>query len=250
MSRYYLVLCCKKVFICSLLLGSSGENVDFPVIIINFKTYPEALGRKGEELVGVIDRVKAESGVNLAVAVGATMLQSVSENSFLNVFAQHFDPLPDSGRNTGFVTASQVAASGASGALLNHPEHPLDIRTIELGIKQARENNLFVIVGANDVNAARAVAALKPDAVAFEVPELIGTGKSISKARPDLVREVVDAVSEVSDVPVLCGAGVSTGDDVRAALECGASGVLLATAVVKAENPYAKLIDLVGGVKE
>jgi triosephosphate isomerase len=46
-------------------------------------------------------------------------------------------------------------------------------------------------------------------------------------------------------VPVLCGAGVKTGKDVRRALELGAKGVLLASGVVKAKDPRKALQDLV-----
>ena len=46
-------------------------------------------------------------------------------------------------------------------------------------------------------------------------------------------------------VKVLCGAGISKGDDAVAALELGAEGVLLASGVIKAKDPMAALLDLV-----
>jgi len=46
-------------------------------------------------------------------------------------------------------------------------------------------------------------------------------------------------------VRVLCGAGISTGDDVAAALLLGTEGVLLASGVIKAKDPKAALFDLV-----
>ena len=104
-----------------------------------------------------------------------------------------------------------------------------------------------LIIGAKQdklipVYVARKVAKMKPDFIAFEVPELIGTGKPISKERPESVKEFVGAVKEVSKHTVpLCGAGISTGEDVRAALGLGTEGVLVASAVVKAENPKTVL---------
>jgi triosephosphate isomerase len=50
-------------------------------------------------------------------------------------------------------------------------------------------------------------------------------------------------------VSVLCGAGVKNGEDVKAAIELGADGVLLASGVVKAEDAEAVIKDLVGGLK-
>ena len=44
---------------------------------------------------------------------------------------------------------------------------------------------------------------------------------------------------------ILCGAGISTGDDMKAAMDLGADGVLLASGIVKAENPKEALLDLV-----
>jgi triosephosphate isomerase len=40
---------------------------------------------------------------------------------------------------------------------------------------------------------------------------------------------------------ILCGAGISHGDDVTAALKLGTQGVLVASAVVKAKNQYRVL---------
>jgi triosephosphate isomerase len=45
---------------------------------------------------------------------------------------------------------------------------------------------------------------------------------------------------------VLCGAGVSSKEDVKKALELGAQGVLLASAFVKAPDPKAFLSELAG----
>jgi len=47
---------------------------------------------------------------------------------------------------------------------------------------------------------------------------------------------------------VLCGAGISTGEDVKAAIGLGTEGVLLASGVVKSADPKAVLLDLVSGI--
>ena len=44
---------------------------------------------------------------------------------------------------------------------------------------------------------------------------------------------------------VLCGAGISKGEDLKAAIELGSVGVLLASGIVKAKDPKAALEDLV-----
>ena len=51
------------------------------------------------------------------------------------------------------------------------------------------------------------------------------------------------------DVMVLCGAGVKTGEDLRVALELGASGVLLASGITKADRPGVALENLLNGLE-
>ncbi|MEM4343444.1 MAG: triose-phosphate isomerase, partial [Candidatus Caldarchaeum sp.] len=88
-------------------------------------------------------------------------------------------------------------------------------------------------------------AALEPEALAVEPPELIGTGVSVSTARPEVVSGAVVKVKKVSmRVHVLCGAGVSSEDDVRKALELGAEGVLLSSAYVKSRDPEKLLREM------
>jgi triosephosphate isomerase len=47
----------------------------------------------------------------------------------------------------------------------------------------------------------------------------------------------------------LCGAGITSGDDIAAALKLGTQGVLLASGVVKAKNPLDVLMDLAKGAQ-
>jgi triosephosphate isomerase len=61
-----------------------------------------------------------------------------------------------------------------------------------------------------------------------------------------MVTAAVEAAAAGDDsVDVLCGAGISTGDDGISAQDLGATGVLLASGVAKADNPRAALEDLV-----
>jgi triosephosphate isomerase len=99
-------------------------------------------------------------------------------------------------------------------------------------------------VCAESVEKVKEVSAFKPNFVAIEPPELIGSGIPVSKADPGIVTRSVEAVSDPG-VKVLCGAGISKGEDVKAALELGTVGVLLASGVVKAKDPKVALKDLV-----
>lgn len=75
---------------------------------------------------------------------------------------------------------------------------------------------MISIVCTNNVETSAAAAALSPDFVAVEPPELIGSGIPVSKAKPEVVENTVEAVKTVNpDVRVLCGAGISSGEDVK-----------------------------------
>ena len=90
----------------------------------------------------------------------------------------------------------------------------------------------------------RKIAEFSPDFLAYEPPELIGTGIPVSKTKPEVVRRTVEIVKRVNPkVKVLCGAGISSGEDVKKALELGTKGVLVASAVVKAKDPKSVLED-------
>jgi len=89
-----------------------------------------------------------------------------------------------------------------------------------------------------------AAAALKPDMIAIEPPELIGSGIPVSKAKPEVVSGTIDLVRQVNrDVVVLCGAGITRGEDVEAALKLGTEGVLVASGIVKAKDQYGAVME-------
>jgi len=102
-----------------------------------------------------------------------------------------------------------------------------------------------VVTCAPDPKTSLAAAALGPHAVAVEPPELIGTGRAVSKYKPETVVETVRLVStHFPDVAVVTGAGIESGEDVGAALRLGTKGVLLASAAVKAKDHYQKIMEL------
>ena len=71
----------------------------------------------------------------------------------------------------------------------------------------------------------------------------------MATADPGIVEDAVEAAANVDEgVEVYCGAGISSGEDVVTAGELGASGILLASGVAKADDPRAVLRDLVSGV--
>ncbi|WP_224336831.1 triose-phosphate isomerase [Haloprofundus halobius] len=209
-------------------------------ILVNLKAYP----CDPVEVASAARDVADDSGVRIAVSPQAAHLTRVAETD-VETWAQHVSPV-GYGSHTGSTLAEAAAEAGATGTLLNHSENRLKLADIDASMQAAERASLDTIVCANNPEQSGAVAALGPDAVAVEPPELIGGDVSVSSADPDIVRDAVDAVNAVDDdVDLFCGAGVSTGDDVTAAAELGAEGILLASGVAKAADPRAALEDLV-----
>ena len=220
-----------------------------PAIVVNFKTYPEASGPAAVQLAKLCEQVSTEKDVPIIVVPPMLDLALVASLVRIPVYVQHLDSVP-SGSTTGHVTVENAKSSGARGTLVNHSEHRIKIAEIHDIIDRARVAGLATIVCTNNLAVSKACAAMEPDFVAIEPPELIGGDISVTTANPMIVADTVKSIRSISPkVGVLCGAGVKNGRDVAKALELGTDGVLLASGVVKSKDRRATLLDLVAGLK-
>ena len=206
-------------------------KIELPVVVVNFKTYPQATGEKAVALAKTCEKVSNESGVSVVIAPQIPDIHRISIAVDIPVFSQHLDP-GDPGRYTGHVLGETLVAAGCSGTLINHSEKRMQLADIEDAIRKAETLGLYTIVCTNNPLVSVAAAALNPSAIAIEPPELIGTGISVTQAKPEVISGSVDQIRAVNkDATILCGAGISTGDDVVASIRLGAQGVLLASAI-------------------
>ena len=225
-------------------------KIEYPLILVNYKTYEQALGKRAVELAKVAQKVSEETGITIGVAPQFTDLARVAEEVDIPVFAQHIDPITP-GAHTGHILPEAVKEAGAIGTLLNHSECRLRLDVIHDCIRRAKEVGLIVVLCTNVPEVSAAGAALNPDMIAIEPPELIGTGIAVSKAKPEVITNTLELVKKVSpEIPVLCGAGITKGEDVYAALKLGTKGVLLASGVVKAKDWRSALLDLANAAKK
>jgi triosephosphate isomerase len=221
-----------------------------PLIIVNFKTYAEATGRKAVELAQTAQKVSRETHANIVVAPQFVDIAAVAEAVDIPVFAQHVDPIKP-GSHTGHVLAESVKEAGAVGTLINHSERQMKLSDIDAVIKTAKEQDLISCVCTSNPPISAAVAYLSPDIISIEPPELIGTGIAVSKAKPEDVTTTIQLVRKVnSEAIILCGAGISHGEDVAVALKLKTQGVLVASAIVKAKNPYSILREFADAAKQ
>ncbi len=221
------------------------SEIRFPLIIVNFKAYPEVEGEGALSLARACAEVAEASGVSIIACPPTVELSKVASSVKIPIMAQHVDPRSP-GSATGWITAEMVRRTGAIGTLVNHSEHRLVTNDVRSVVSACRKADLRTCVCADSAASSGEVALFAPDMVAVEPPELIGGDVSVTSSKPEVVVEAVRAVHQVDhSIPVLCGAGVKNGQDVKRAIELGAKGVLLASGVVKAKDQRQALRDLI-----
>ncbi|MFH1285274.1 MAG: triose-phosphate isomerase [Candidatus Micrarchaeota archaeon] len=215
-----------------------------PLIALNFKTTGNLTKSKILELSKIAEDVARETGANIAIAPPQLFAAFIASQVNIPVFAQHVDANKP-GSNTGSVTAEQIKEAGAIGSLLNHSEKRLTPELVKATVERCREVGIQSLVCTANPKESQDYSKFNPTFIAVEPPELIGSGISVSSAKPEVVTNSVALVREVSQsVIILCGAGVSNGSDVKKAIELGSQGVLLASAFTKAKDPKAVLLDM------
>ncbi len=213
-----------------------------PLWITNFKNYEQATGENAVRLAKIHEQVAKETGASIAIAVSPLDIYRVSQAVSIPVFSQHTD-LADYGKFTGHILPQLIKKSGGVGTLINHSEKRIDPEILKNTLALAQKSSLIRVVCAENPDEVEIFAEYDPDFIAFEPPELIGsTGASVSSENPESIAE---SVAKSRGIPVLVGAGINSVQDVKTALELGAQGFLVATAIVKAENPAKKLREFV-----
>lgn len=214
-----------------------------PLILINFKLYPEAVGRKAVKLAKEIASVKSRK-YTLAIAPSLLELEHVCNSAKIPVFAQHVDP--EGGAHTGSISAKEAKKLGAAGTMLNHSEHKIPFSVLKRTIQVCRKQKLITVVCASSLGEVRKVSSLHPDYLAYEPPELIGGNVSVTRAKAEIVVQAVKAVRKLSPATkVLCGAGIHNSKDIAKALALGTEGVLIGHAVPKSIHPQKFLEKMV-----
>lgn len=215
------------------------------MIFVNFKTYKEGTGEGAVKLAKICQEVSKATSLKIIPFVQAVDIFRLARLGF-EVWAQHLDDI-DFGPNTGQILPQAILAAGARGTILNHSENKLPIPVIGSIVARCQRLGLKTLVCAESIEEGKEVAVFKPDFLAYEPPEFIGSQMaSVSTAKPEVIR---DFVKEIKTISILVGAGIHSQEDVKIAIKLGAVGVLVATDVVLAKEPKKELIDLAGGFK-
>jgi len=205
------------------------------LFIINFKNYDNISGSRSLKLAKIASKISRKYKIKIVVCPPQQVISEITKVS-IPVFAQHIDN-KEMGSTTGYIVPELVKKSRVSGSLVNHSEHRLAGKDIKELVSRLKALKMTSVVCVKNVSEARKYAKLNPDYIAIEPPELIGTGKAVSKEKPEVIIKSVRAVKDAKNsTRLLCGAGIISGNDVARALELGANGILVASGIVKAKN--------------
>ena len=212
-----------------------------PEIFINFKHYENAVGVNTEKLLDDFAGVASQD--NLYYSLSPLDLRLQQKFPGLNIIGQHVDS-NGFGAYTGSVSMESMKNLGIKGSLLNHSEKRLHEEIIENTVKRAKDLDFKIILCVESIEEVKKYAILEPEYIAYEPPELIGGNVSVSSSKPD----VIEKAAKICDkkTRLLVGAGVKTREDIETSMNLGATGVLIASGVIRNAKPINMLVSLLG----
>src|SRR3989344_3586313 len=151
------------------------------MIVVNFKTY-----KRGKGVINLAKKIsKVDKHAILCVQAGDIF--PVSKAVKNPVYAQHID-FKNPGRNTGFILPEAVRSAGAKGSLLNHSEHSVNFKIIKETVSHCKKIGFNIIISPSLAHVKK-LMKLRPYAIAYEDPYLVGTGRSITNYQTKNVEE-------------------------------------------------------------
>lgn len=214
-------------------------------LIINFKNYEEVLGDNAVKLAEAASKVAEQLRVELVVAPPQPSLALVAKNVSIPVISQHVDD-ENVGASTGFFLPEIARSCGAVGSLINHSEHRIEKKLIASLVERMRKIGMTSIVCAREPREVMEISTFRPDFIAIEPPELIGSGKAVSKENPEIIIKSIQVAESRSKI--ICGAGIADKSDVAKAMDLGSHGILVASGIVKATSWQERIAELALGM--
>jgi triosephosphate isomerase (TIM) len=215
-------------------------------LIINFKNYEEVSADGAIRLGQTARQVAEKLQVEIILAPPHPVLALIAREIEIPVICQHIDD-EKMGPSTGFMVPEIAKSYGAKGSLINHSEHRIEMNSIARLVERLRRIGMVSIVCAQEPQEVVEISTFEPDFIAIEPPELIGSGRAVSKENPTVITKSIEGAGSRSRI--ICGAGISDKEDVSKAMELGSQGILVASGVIKATSWEKKITELASGMK-
>ncbi|MBU1084779.1 MAG: triose-phosphate isomerase [Candidatus Beckwithbacteria bacterium] len=209
------------------------------MIFLSLKTYKEATGDKAVSLCQTIKKVIKNTQIPIIPAVQPFDLYRIKKEVDIEVWTQHLDPI-DPDRYFGWLSPYSAKQAGASGVIINHGEHEIPFDQIKKTVTKCQEYDLKTLIICDTIDLVKQVIPLKPNFLAYERKDLIGGDIPMIEAEKESIKKVI----KLSPLPVIIGAGIKTEGHVKETLAVGGAGVILASAVIKSQNPESVLLNL------
>lgn len=212
------------------------------------KTY--IWGQRAVDLAKHADEISEKYNVDIIFTAQYTDLERISSaTSRIHLFAQHMD-LIIPGIGIGAVLPEALLEAGASGVMLNHEENQLSVSTLHRTIQRANDIGLVSLVCSGNVDEARSVAALNPDIILVEDPNLIG-GRCRTAEELLQIQSINRNIRRVNDnVLLMHAAGIKTAEHVYDVIYCGADGTGSTSGIINSEDPFIMMEEMVSSLRK
>jgi len=210
-------------------------------VVVNFKSVIQ--GNTAEKLSRLMESIDNN---RLIAVVSPIDIYAVSQSApTLTIWSQHIDTDSPYRPMTGNLNISTAIERGATGAIINHVEHPLGLVHIKSIVRYAPKN-FDICVCVNSLEHAQEILKeCTPDYIAIEPPNLIGKKTAMNNAT---LENVISTIGHKTNV--LCGAGITSTIDVARATHVGAKGVLVSSYIVNSKCFESSIRNLLVGLRQ
>lgn len=204
-------------------------------VIFNLKNYLDCSIQESLKILGQLETIR-DNRIYLAPPINSLdYLNSKKRNC--KIIAQSTSVI-NAGAFTGNISLEILMKNKVNGTLLNHSEKRISKELVK-EICFSSKNGFETIACCENIIEGLEFQKYDPSYIAYEPKELIGSGISVSTAKPRIVSDFCEKIKNP-----LIGAGITSIKDVEKGVELGAKGFLIASAFVKAKDKkkYAKNI--------
>ncbi|VVB71208.1 Triosephosphate isomerase [uncultured archaeon] len=206
------------------------------IVIFNLKTYVQVNFNESLKILKEIESLNDER-IYLSPPINSLDYLNIRKKK-CQIISQNVDSI-ETGAFTGSTNLELLMKNKVDGTLINHSERRAEKQFVRKVCDYTKNTSFKTIICCENLREALEFQKYNPSYIAYEPRELIGSGISVSNAKPEIVKTFCSKIKNP-----LIGAGITSIQDVEKGIELGANGFLIASAFVKTKNKkkYAKQV--------